>query len=91
MLKAHAGDMIFRGENPPNGAIVDYWLGAEGSAVALSVHDASGGLVQTLTPTRARGVNRVVWNLRQADLPVRGGGFGDDDVGRAEPTCPVPT
>jgi hypothetical protein len=21
----------------------------------------------------------VIWNLRQADLPVRGGGFGDDD------------
>ncbi|MCC7240736.1 MAG: hypothetical protein IT180_02330, partial [Acidobacteria bacterium] len=78
-LKAHAGDMIFRGENPPNGAIIDYWLGAEGANVALSVHDASGGLVQTLTPTRARGVNRVVWNLRQADLPVRGGGFDDDD------------
>jgi hypothetical protein len=25
-LKAHTGDMIFRGENPPNGAIIDYWL-----------------------------------------------------------------
>ncbi|MDH4063269.1 MAG: hypothetical protein OEW19_02640 [Acidobacteriota bacterium] len=78
-LKAHAGDMIFRGENPPNGAIVDYWLGTANAQVALSVHDASGTLVQTLTPTRNRGVNRVVWNLRHADLPVRGGGFGDDD------------
>ena len=77
-LKAHAGDMVFRGENPPNGAIVDYWLGAANAQVALTVHDASGTLVQTLTPTRARGVNRVVWNLRHADLPVRGG-FGEDD------------
>ena len=42
------------------------------------MHDASGTLVQTLSPARARGVNRVVWNLRHADLPVRGG-FGDDD------------
>ena len=25
-LKAHAGDLVFRGENPPNGAIMDYWL-----------------------------------------------------------------
>ncbi|MDH4067141.1 MAG: glycoside hydrolase, partial [Acidobacteriota bacterium] len=81
-LKAHAGDMIFRGENPPNGAIVDYWLGAADAPVALTVHDQSGGLVQSLDPTRMRGVNRVVWNLRHADLPVRGGGFGEDDQPR---------
>jgi hypothetical protein len=78
-LKAHAGDLVFRGENPPNGAIIDYWLASAQTPATLSVHDASGTLVQTLTPTRARGVNRVVWNLRHADLPVRGGGFGDDD------------
>lgn len=78
-LKAHTGDMLFRGENPPNGAIIDYWLANPTSEVTLSVHDASGTLVQTLNPARARGVNRVVWNLRHADLPVRGGGFGDDD------------
>ncbi len=78
-LKAHAGDMVFRGENPPNGAIVDYWLATANTQVALTVHDASGTLVQTLTAPRARGVNRVIWNLRHADLPVRGGGFGDDD------------
>jgi hypothetical protein len=53
-------------------------------AGALTVHDAGGHeLVQTLTPTSARGVNRVVWNLRHAELPVRGGGGGDDDEGRA--------
>jgi len=78
-LKAHTGDMLFRGENPPNGAIIDYWLANSANEVGLSVHDASGTLVQALTPTRARGVNRVIWNLRHADLPVRGGGFGNDD------------
>jgi len=80
-LKAHAGDMIFRGENPPNGAIVDYWLAAANTEVALTVHDATGTLVQTLAPPRVRGVNRVVWNLRHADLPVRAGGGGDDEGG----------
>jgi hypothetical protein len=44
------------------------------------VHGPSGTLVQTLTPTRARGINRVIWNLRHADLPVRGGS-GEDDEG----------
>jgi hypothetical protein len=80
-LKAHTGDMIFRGENPPSGAIIDYWLSSAQAQPALTVHDASGTLVQTLTPARARGVNRVVWNLRHAELPVRGGGGGDDDEG----------
>ncbi len=78
-LKAHAGDMVFRGENPPNGAIVDYWLSSASAQPALTVHDAAGTLVQTLAPTRARGINRVVWNLRHAELPVRGGSGDDDD------------
>ena len=41
-LKAHAGDLTFRGENPPNGAIVDYWLSSPSAEVALTVHDGSG-------------------------------------------------
>jgi hypothetical protein len=81
-LKAHTGDMVFRGENPPNGAIIDYWLASGAVQPQLTVHDAGGTLVQTLTPARAKGVNRVVWNLRHADLPVRGGFSEDDDAPR---------
>jgi photosystem II stability/assembly factor-like uncharacterized protein len=79
-LKAHTGDMVFRGENPPNGAIIDYWLGAKSEDITLAVHDGAGRLVRQLRPTTARGINRVVWNLRHADLPVRATG-GDDDEG----------
>jgi hypothetical protein len=79
--KAHTGDMFFRGENPPNGAIIDYWLGAKTDGVTLAVHTTGGELVQTLRPTSARGLNRVVWNLRHADLPVRSAGGGDDGEG----------
>jgi photosystem II stability/assembly factor-like uncharacterized protein len=80
-LRPHTGDMIFRGENPANGALVDYWLRDAGTKLALTVHDSTGRLVQTLTPTAQRGVNRVVWNLRHADLPIRSGGGEDDDEG----------
>jgi hypothetical protein len=80
-VRPHAGDMIFRGENPVVGALVDYWLADAGTAVTLTVHDSTGRLVQTLTPTTQRGLNRVVWNLRQADLPMRSGGGEDDDDG----------
>jgi photosystem II stability/assembly factor-like uncharacterized protein len=85
-LGAHMGDMVFRGENPPNGAIIDYWLAAaKGESVTLGVHDAAGQLVQQLRPTTNRGMNRVVWNLRHAELPVRGGGFGADAGGTNTP------
>jgi photosystem II stability/assembly factor-like uncharacterized protein len=85
-LKAHAGDLVFRGENPPNGAIVDYWLGAAGGAVTLTVHDAGGALVQALRPTTTRGLNRVTWNLRHEGLPLRSGGGEDDDEGPSPTT-----
>jgi photosystem II stability/assembly factor-like uncharacterized protein len=79
--KAHTGDMFFRGENPANGAIIDYWLSAKTDGVTLSVHTTGGELVQTLRPTSERGINRVVWNLRYEDLPVRGGFSEDGDGG----------
>ena len=78
-LKAHTGDMWFRGDNPANGALVDYWIGTPGVAPAVTVHTSSGQLVNTLRATGNRGVNRIVWNLRETDLPIRGGGGGDDD------------
>jgi photosystem II stability/assembly factor-like uncharacterized protein len=70
-VKAHAGDMVFRGQNPPNGAIIDYFLSAASASdsVSLTVHDARGALVTALTPVRAAGVQRVIWNLRYASLP----------------------
>jgi hypothetical protein len=80
-LRPHAGDMVFRGENPANGAILDYWLSNAGGSVKLSVRDASGALVQELKTSNTRGVNRVVWNLRHTDVPLRGGGGDDDDEG----------
>lgn len=82
-LKAHMGDMVFRGENPPAGGIIDYWLGSEGGEVSLAVHDRAGGRVATLTPTRRRGVNRVVWNLRADDIVVAVPGRGGRGAGGA--------
>ena len=79
-LKAHMGDMVFRGENPPNGAIIDYWLGAKTDGLTLTVHAASGEQVQALRASSARGLNRAIWNLRHADLPLRGG-FDEDGEG----------
>ena len=89
-LKAHTGDMWFRGENPANGALVDYWIGTPGIAPTITVHTTSGQLVNTLRATGNRGVNRIVWNLRETDLPMRGGGFGDDDAPAGGGSTPGP-
>ena len=80
-LRPHAGDMIFRGENPAVGALVDYWVANAGTPVTLTVHDAAGALVQTLAAKSARGINRVLWNLRFDDVPLRSGGGEDDEEG----------
>ncbi len=88
-LRPHAGDMIFRGQNPADGALIDYWLGADSSTVALTVSDAAGAPVQTLRATGMRGVNRVVWNLRHTDIALRGGG-GEDDDGPSRATTAGP-
>ena len=89
-LKAHTGDMWFRGENPANGALVDYWLAAAGTAPTITVHSAGGQLINTLRATSTKGVNRVVWNLRESDLPLRGGFGGDDDAPQAGGGMPGP-
>jgi hypothetical protein len=82
--------MFFRGENPANGALIDYWIGAPGTAPEVTVHTSGGQLVNTLRATGNRGVNRIVWNLREADLPIRGGFGGDDDDGAPRGGMPGP-
>lgn len=69
--RGHTGDMIFHGENPPAGAIVDYYLRQapdSGTAVTLAVYDSADGEMTRLVPGRRAGVNRVVWDLRHRGI-----------------------
>ena len=77
------------GRNPPTGAIIDYYLRSVPSqAIALEILDSRGKLVRRFTsgksgqtrtshpiflPARA-GMNRFVWDLREAD-PARVAGL----------------
>jgi len=120
---AQVGDTQFRGQNPPNGAIIDYWLregfevaedevaededaaaddaseeaaddgtsdtdageeSEEDSPVQLQVYDAAGSLVRTLDAETARGLNRVVWNLRYDSLPTAANVEEKPDPARAD-------
>ncbi len=70
------------GENPPNGAIIYYWLDADvGDAILIEIHDADGNLIASfdgaderlkddLKPTGGSGLNRYVWGLHER-APVR--------------------
>lgn len=80
-LKAHMGDMVFRGENPAAGGVIDYWLGTSPSEILLTIHDADGREVNRVTPSKHHGVNRVVWNLRHADISAGAAAVANDDEG----------
>ncbi|MBI3517268.1 MAG: glycosyl hydrolase [Proteobacteria bacterium] len=70
------------GENPPNGVIVYYWLGAgETGPLTLTFRDAAGAAIATVRsddatleparrPRTAPGLNRYVWDM-QYPAPVR--------------------
>lgn len=121
---AQVGDTQFRGQNPPGGAIIDYWLRdgfevagedddpseapaggspadedtagedtseesvgddpEEMSPVQLTVHGADGDLVRTLDAKVARGLNRVVWDLRYDSLPAPANVEQEPDPARAD-------
>jgi photosystem II stability/assembly factor-like uncharacterized protein len=66
--KGHAGNMIFRGDNPPAGAILDFWLADEDQEAELTVHDQAGGVVAYIPVRERRGINRVTWNLRYSEV-----------------------
>lgn len=55
------------GENPPDGAAFNYWLGrADTRDVRLRVEGADGAPVTTLQGTTHEGINRVWWDFRGA-------------------------
>jgi photosystem II stability/assembly factor-like uncharacterized protein len=72
--KANTGHKLFLAPNPPEGAVVTYWLGAkpgEKDEVKLTVTDASGALVREIKgPKPQLGINRASWDLRR-EAPVK--------------------
>ena len=62
------------GDNPPNAAFINYWLGPQtaGSDVTVSISDASGNVVRTLDGSSDAGINRVFWDFEgEESTPIR--------------------
>jgi len=60
------GDASFVGQNPPGGAVITYYQRTRHlfGPIKLEIFDAGGKLVDTISATKRRGVNRAVWSMR---------------------------
>ena len=67
---SHNGDMIFLGENPPNGAIIDYRLIADTKPdkVTLQILDTERQLLRKLRVDTNQGMHRLIWDGRHSPL-----------------------
>jgi len=74
----HTGDMHFAGQNPPIGAVIDYYLRdkVDSDAISLIIRNANGDEINRVRAKNAAGVNRMTWNLRHTNIgpsmPVSG-------------------
>jgi photosystem II stability/assembly factor-like uncharacterized protein len=72
------GQKTWRGENPPAGALITYYLKQQPPGeVNVTITDKDGKVVRRMrrVPDEA-GVSRVAWDLRYEPLPGGGGGGG---------------
>lgn len=68
---AHVGDMIFRGENPERGAVIDYYLkdAVAKDKISLSIKTLDGELVRKMSADTTMGINRVYWDFNYKAFP----------------------
>jgi photosystem II stability/assembly factor-like uncharacterized protein len=82
------GNGTFRGPNPPDGALLTYWVKEyTGDAVKISVTNAAGQTVANLNGPGTPGFNRISWDLRMTNDMLNGyGGEGQKFVPSGEYT-----
>lgn len=72
--KANTGHKTFLAQNPPEGALVSFWLGVkpgEKEEATITVKDPAGAVVREIKLARpAFGINRASWDLRH-EAPVK--------------------
>ncbi len=73
-----SGSAVFRGANPPAGALITYYLkGYTGDGVTIAITNAAGRAVANLSGPGTPGFNRLTWNLKPTGDLLNGyGGEG---------------
>lgn len=84
--KGNTGHKMFIAPNPPEGALIHYYLNddiTDEDTVEITIHGDADETIRTLHGSGARGLNRVNWDLRhEPPLPPTGqGGFGGPPAG----------
>lgn len=76
------GSAEFRGSNPPEGALLTFWLsGFAPEVVKISITNSEGQPVANLTAPAIAGLNRVNWDLKPTkDVRTEYGGEGNKPV-----------
>jgi hypothetical protein len=62
------GQFLFRGENPPRGASISYYLGADAKEAKLTISDWKGEQSTTIELKDQTGINKYIWPF-QFDPP----------------------
>jgi photosystem II stability/assembly factor-like uncharacterized protein len=72
------GKGVYRGDNPPEGALISFWVKQfTGDEVKIAITNSSGQPVANLKASGAPGLNRVSWDLRPTeDVRIK---YGGDD------------
>ncbi len=83
-----AGNTVFRGANPPEGAIINYYVKEyTGEPVKITIADSSGRTFANLSGSSGPGINRITWDLKiTKDLLNDYGGEGQKFVPSGEYT-----
>jgi len=82
------GELV-KADNPPVGANIYYYLGADAKSVKLTIKDLEGNVLQDLTPGSKKGLQKIFWNLSRQAQPgqapgaAAGGGVGGGRFGAA--------
>ncbi|MFC2169286.1 WD40/YVTN/BNR-like repeat-containing protein [Acidobacteriota bacterium] len=58
------GQFLFKGENPPRGAKISYYLGADTKETKLSISDWAEELKYTIELKDQRGINKHLWDFQ---------------------------
>jgi hypothetical protein len=61
------GSAVFVGENPPDGAVITYYQRSRHlfGKLKLEIVDPDGRVIDELPASKRRGLNRVVWSMRE--------------------------
>jgi len=91
--KGNTGHKFMAGANPPEGALISYYLKAkpaEKEDVKITVTDGAGALVRELKGPKERGLNQASWDLRvEPPAPPAPAGSGEGESFFGPPRGPL--